>query len=58
MKANTTTLYRKINEDYAVRARLSAIADREELASEVVRLGRGFSLPVTPKLVAHSLTTD
>jgi len=38
-------------------ARLSAITDQEELASEVVRLGEGFSLPVTPEEVRACLAS-
>ncbi len=47
MKANTATLYRKISQGQALSAKLSAICDQDELATEIVRLGEQFALPVT-----------
>ncbi len=57
MNTNAPALYQKINEHQAISARLSAITDQEELANEIVRLGEGFCLPVTPEEVLAYLAS-
>ncbi|MBI9079267.1 MAG: hypothetical protein JEY79_05945 [Pseudodesulfovibrio sp.] len=51
MNTKAIALYRKISEHQTICARLSAITDQEELTIEIIRLGTGFCLPVTPQEV-------
>lgn len=58
MNTNAIALYRKISEHQTICARLSAITDPEELTIEIVRLGTGFCLPVTPEEVRTYLANE